>query len=108
MEILRLDQIADNTDVALTIGQELEVTLDENPSTGFRWHLLSGAEPECVLLADNLEPPSEATPGRGGTHRWRFKAASAGSGRIEMAYRQPMERDQAPARTFTLSVSVGR
>jgi len=107
MEIIRVDHKADNTDVALAVGQELEVTLGENPSTGFRWELLSPGEPHCGLVADNFEPPSQAVPGRGGTHRWRFKAASAGSGKIEMAYRRPMEPDQAPARTFKLSVRVG-
>src|SRR5215475_8542759 len=99
MEILRVDQKADNTDVDLAVGQELEVALGENPSTGFRWELLSRGEPQCRLVADNFEPPTEAIPGRGGTRRWRFKAASSGSGKIEMAYRRPMERDQPPART---------
>ena len=106
MGIIRVDHNADNTDVALAVGEELEITLGENPSTGFRWELLSPGEPQCALVAHNFEPPSPAVPGRGGRHHWRFKAASAGSGKIEMVYRRPMERDQAPARTFKLSVRV--
>ena len=45
---------------------------------------------------------------RGGsnTHRWRFRCVSAGSGRIELRYERPWERSGAPAKIFTLKVSV--
>jgi predicted secreted protein len=44
--------------------------------------------------------------GASNTHRWRFRWMSAGSGRIEVRYERLWERSGAPAKIFTLKVSV--
>ena len=107
-EMLRVDQKSNNTEVVLVVGQELEVALPENPTTGFRWESLSSGEPSCVLLDNAFDPPSPAVPGRGGTRRWHFKGEREGSGHIELVYRRATERDQPPAQTFKITVRVQR
>jgi len=106
--MLKVDQKSNNTEVVLAVGQELEIALPENPTTGFRWELVSGGEPSCVPVDNDFDPPSPAVPGRGGTRRWHFKAAREGSGRIELVYRRATERDQPPAQTFKIAARVER
>ena len=107
-EMLRVDQKSNNTEVVLAVGQELEIALAENPTTGFRWELLSSGEPSCVLVDNVFDPPSPVVPGRGGTRRWHFRGAREGSGRIELVYRRATERDKPPAQTFNITARIER
>jgi inhibitor of cysteine peptidase len=101
-----VDEHSDGQAVELAIGQEVEVALPENPTTGYRWRLESSGEPACAGAGDAFEPPDPPTPGRGGTHRWRFRAERAGRGTIALALRRAWERPGAPARTFRVEVVV--
>jgi inhibitor of cysteine peptidase len=105
-----VDERADGTEVELAVGQEIEISLPENPTTGFRWHLGSSGEPACALLDDSFEPPSGASgggsPGQGGRHHWRLEAMQPAQGRVEIMSRRPWEDDQAAARRFTLTIRV--
>jgi len=103
--MLTVDRKDNNSQVVLTTGQELQVALSENPTTGFRWQMKTAGEPVLELLDDKFDSPTSGL-GKGGTRRWRFKAAQRGSADIEMVYRRASEQDQAPAETFRLAVRV--
>jgi inhibitor of cysteine peptidase len=103
--VLTIERKDNNTQVALTVGQEMQVALPENPTTGFRWQMQARGEPILQLLDDTFDPPSPGI-GKGGTRRWRFRAAQKGSAAIEMAYRRAWEQDQSPTETFRLAVRV--
>jgi inhibitor of cysteine peptidase len=105
---MEVDERADGTEVELAVGQVIEISLPENPTTGFRWHLSSSGEPACALLDDSFEPPTGgASPGQGGRHHWRLQAMHPAQGRVEIASRRPWEDDQAAARRFSLTIRVG-
>ena len=104
-EMITVSRKDNNTQVVLTTGQELEVALSENPTTGFRWQMKTAGKPILELLDDKFDSPASGV-GKGGTRRWRFKAAQKGSAGIEMVYRRASEQDQAPAETFRLAVRV--
>ncbi|PYS79634.1 MAG: hypothetical protein DMF66_02050 [Acidobacteria bacterium] len=99
----QLDESVDGREIELTAGQEFELTLRENPSTGFRWRVTADGSPACALVRDGFRAPNEGRPGQGGSHIWQFRAAQAGQGRIEMSYTRTAGE---AARTFTLSVRV--
>ena len=101
--MLTLDESANGQDVELGVGQELEVRLRENPTTGYQWSLTSGATPACRLIKDFPEAPGEAHGG-GRTRHWLFQGAQAGSGTIRLAWRRSWEPQAV--RTFTLLVRV--
>ena len=104
-EMLTVNRKDSNTQVVLSAGQELQVVLLENPTTGFRWQMQSRGEPVLQLVDDSFDPPASGV-GKGGTRRWRFKAAQKGSAGIEIVYRRASEQDQPPAETFRLTVRV--
>jgi inhibitor of cysteine peptidase len=104
-EMLTVYRKDNNTQVVLTVGQELRVALLENPTTGFRWQMQASGEPVLKLLDDKFDSPASGV-GRGGTRRWRLKAAQKGSAGIQLVYRRASDQDQSPAETFRLAVRV--
>ena len=98
-----LDEQADGKDVALAIGEELTLTLRENPTTGYRWDVEKPGTPACELTSDDFVPPSGAAAGAGGHHRWRFRGAKVGHADIALTY----GRFGQTGKTFTLHVTVG-
>ena len=103
--MVHVDHSANNTQTALAVGQKLEISLAENPTTGYRWELKAAGEPACAARGDNFEAPPPGI-GQGGTHRWRFEAVAQGMGNIELVYRRAWEQDKPPAETFRLTVRV--
>ncbi len=105
--MLHLDESSNEREIELGVGEEFEIRLPENPTTGFRWQFASNGEPACVLQSNFFEPAdSTRTPGRGGNHYWRFQAAQVGLESIELVYRRAFEQEKTPTRRFLLHVRV--
>jgi inhibitor of cysteine peptidase len=104
-KMIHVGQSDNGHEVTLAMGQILELSLAENPTTGFRWDLKTKAEPACELVDSTFNPPA-GRPGNGGTHRWQFRAVHSGNGEIELEYRRSWEKDAAPAKVYKLGVRV--
>jgi len=103
----QITEESNGTEIDLATGETVEVRLEENRSTGYKWVLESSskaAEAIFALVGDSFEK-GEAI-GQPGTHRWEFRAERAGSGTISLSYQRPWEESQSPARAFTLKVRV--
>ena len=103
--MLQFDEHSNGNQIELHIGEEFMIILPENPTTGFRWNLISSGEQACTLL-DNSFDLTGSTPGNGGSHSWHFQAVKEGSSKIEFAYRRSWEQDRPPAQNFNVSVHV--
>src|SRR5262245_16002427 len=68
--------------VELARGDELVVSLEANPTTGFRWELTDAAASVLVGAGEpSFEPRGAAgLIGAGGIQTWRFRAERAGQG----------------------------
>lgn len=104
-KMVEIDKSYDGREVTLHVGDAAELTLGENPTTGYRWAFTTKPEPACKLVGDSFDPGGNA-PGAGGTHRWKFEAVSSGTGAVEMQYRRSWEKDAAAGQTFKLSIRV--
>ena len=97
---------ADNgSTVSLATGEEFEVRLAENASTGHQWHVVDINHNIVEVVRDEPIPPATAVPGATGAHVWVFRARADGQSPLSLAYRRSWEGD-APAQTFSLDVSV--
>ncbi|MBI2907360.1 MAG: protease inhibitor I42 family protein [Chloroflexi bacterium] len=93
-------------EVTANVGDQFEIVLDANPSTGFSWAV--GDWDESVLeLKSSDFVPGGALPGAGGPAHWLFVAKGPGRTLFTLEYRRPWETDKPPARTHTVYVSVG-
>lgn len=85
-------------------GEVIQITLDENPTTGYSWDMPT---PEGLILKkDEFIAPDTELAGAPGTHVWQFEADAPGTYTIEGKYVRPWETDAEPAETFTLTVIV--
>ncbi|MGH8445303.1 MAG: protease inhibitor I42 family protein [Solimonas sp.] len=95
--------------VQLSAGQSLEVRLESNPTTGYRWQLTL---PDDAPLRQHGEPEyqagayAEGIVGAGGVETWRFDAARAGRVGLRFEYRRPFEQGLPPGKTVEVVVEV--
>jgi inhibitor of cysteine peptidase len=103
--LVEVDEKDDGRKIDLHTGDELQISLAENPTTGFHWVVEDLARTICDLVADPFESGSPTARGSGGVHHWRLKAKEKGEGKVILNYRRSWET-KAPSKTFTLSIRV--
>jgi len=101
--MLQVDQTFNQREVAVAKLDIFELSLAENPTTGYRWEFKSNGEPVCRLVSTEFDASSGAM-GRGGTRHWRFQVVGTGVATIALEYRRSFETDKPPARAFELTV----
>lgn len=103
---INADKSYDGRSIELRVGDGVQLSLAENPTTGYRWEFVTKPEPYCVVVSDAYVANANGTMGGGGTHGWAFRAVSVGTGTVSLAYRRPWEKDVAPTQTFKLTLVV--
>ncbi|MFC2035398.1 protease inhibitor I42 family protein [Chloroflexota bacterium] len=93
------------------VGEEFEVKLCSNPTTGFKWSEDSQISDPTVLKQKNHEfvgPESEPPPppGTPGQEIWIFETLKQGTTEIYFKYSRPWEGGEKSEWTFTMNVSV--
>jgi len=94
--------------VTLAVGQEFELVLSSNATTGYHWWVVEPIDPAVgTFLA--REYVSDSNPDRkagvGGTEYWAFKAQKAGQSKVTLRYsRAELGGEEAERRTFTIVV----
>ncbi|HCO92627.1 MAG TPA: hypothetical protein DIU00_01530 [Phycisphaerales bacterium] len=101
---------ADNSgQIELELGKLLVVTLESNPSTGYRWDLAENNQSALKQFGQPEYKPSEnsgpRTVGAGGWEIFRFKAINAGQSTLKLVYHRSWE-DVEPLKTFSIQVTV--
>jgi inhibitor of cysteine peptidase len=107
---LNVDDSYNGKEIEMHTGDTFTVTLDSNPSTGFKW-LTQIGDPSVVGTVDNKfvasTPAGQAPlPGTGGYEVWTFKALKAGKTTISMEYSRPWAGGEKAVQTFTLTANV--
>ena len=104
------DVTVDETDnggsVDLEVGQTLEVSLEENPSTGFAWNVTEA--PDAAVIApveDDFDISDPYSDGAGGTRTLLFEAVAPGGTEMLLDYYFQTESDDV-YETFSLTVTV--
>jgi predicted secreted protein len=96
--------------VVLKRGQRLFVTLESNPSTGYRWERVEDPASIVDQVGEVEFRPSETGEppivGAGGWEIFQFKAISSGQMTLQLVYHRPWEEGVEPIKTFSLQVIV--
>ena len=106
-----IDLDAANNGVTLetTSGVTINITLDSNATTGYKWSLVT--EPNAGVLklvsSDYVSPSSSGTPivGAGGKQFWKFQTTGRGTTSFKLAYFRPFDPTQV-AKEFTATIVV--
>ncbi|MDR2982424.1 MAG: protease inhibitor I42 family protein [Puniceicoccales bacterium] len=92
--------------ITLNKGDALTVTLDGNPTTGYRWEYIAGKEAILSLQGDPQFKPASSAIGSPGEVTFNFKARQSGSQSLELVYGRSFEKDQPPLAAYKAKVMV--
>jgi inhibitor of cysteine peptidase len=106
-----LEEPDSGSDIFLVQGDQLQVRLPSNPSTGYGWSI-AGNSPAVLRPTGEpkYDPPAKGGPGAGGTQTFEFRVVGGGGAFLELVYRRPSEKDAPPARrwgVFVAAATVG-
>jgi inhibitor of cysteine peptidase len=102
---LTLTGADDGRAVDVHLGDEVVVSLPENPTTGFRWEVAALRGVQLVGEASfRLAEP--VALGSGGNRTFRFTASDVGLGRIELIHRRSWEGDATALGRFAVDVAI--
>jgi inhibitor of cysteine peptidase len=104
---VKLEGIDDGGRVELEKGQILVVTLESNPTTGYRWERPEGEGDRLLQQLGEAEYHARSNLlGASGTETLRFKATDNGQTELQLVYHRPWEKEAEPERTFTVQVVI--
>lgn len=89
--------------VTVAVGTPLVVQLDESPTTGYAWSLVTAQE-ALPLTADGFEPAAPGSVGGGGLRCLHFNVRRPGDHRLELALMRPWEGAAAAIDRFAATV----
>jgi inhibitor of cysteine peptidase len=97
---------ADNgKSVTIGSGENLQITLDENPSTGFRWDL-DGGDNETLELLNSDYVQAAGGVGGGGQRIWRFKTKNPGDARLLLKRWRSWEGEKSVGERLEFTIRV--
>jgi inhibitor of cysteine peptidase len=106
MTTIPLDMRSSGRAVTVAPGDRLELRLDENTTTGFRWRVEDDTSGVLVLESDAYSRTREGVAGAGGTRELRFAVAKPGQAVLRVTNRRSWEHDQPPRSMFELTVTA--
>jgi inhibitor of cysteine peptidase len=113
-DAIAVDESFNAKEVRMAVGGSLQVALNSNPTTGFKWELVQNSDPAVLEKVSSIfETPMVKRPagepplvGAGGKEFWNFKALKKGASILNMEYSRPWEGGDKAASTFSLTVVV--
>lgn len=102
----RITENMNGQTVKVNAGESFTIRLRGNPTTGYGWQM---ADFDTGVVRQDKEPAYRADSlltGAGGTYLYQFKAAGAGTTRLNFNYLRPWEKDLPPYKTFTITIEV--
>jgi inhibitor of cysteine peptidase len=103
---LLMEETDSGQTVAMTVEQELQISLGSNPSTGYSWEIESALDGILQQIGEPVFMPDTNLPGSGGTEVFTFRAIAAGELSLRLIYHRTWEENVPPIRTFELFITV--
>jgi inhibitor of cysteine peptidase len=99
------DEGNSGSDVTVRAGRTFTISLEGNPTTGYKWEVVEYDERVLKLTGEDFSTSSDRI-GAGGIQEFTFTASKSGTTTVELVHRKPWEKDVEPLRTFTANVRV--
>lgn len=101
----------ENVPIEVNVGDEFNIVLDANATTGYSWSLAKPLDKEVVTLVSNdylIPHPDKNIVGQGGKSQWKFKAIGAGKALITLEYKRSWEKDKPATEKKTYFLLVNK
>jgi inhibitor of cysteine peptidase len=104
-EVMKLTENDAGKTFELRVGDDLEIALPANPTTGYVWEV-SSLEP-TVLKQDKAEfLPGDNAIGSGGMDVIKLHAINEGKSELAFIYHRPFEKNKPPLNTFEINLII--
>ena len=100
-----IDQRDSGSEVSVEVGDEFEVRLESNPTTGYGWVVV--AQPDVIeLVSDDFQAPDTDLVGAGGIEVFVFEATAPGAGELRLEYVRSFDDPPVPAEVVEYQLQV--
>jgi inhibitor of cysteine peptidase len=103
MSTIQINSSFNGKRIQASAGDIIELQLDENPTTGFRWDVSQLDANILELNGDDFQIQSTTGVGGGGTRIFRFNVIGTGNGTVKLSNRQKWSGDEFE--TFEISLA---
>lgn len=87
------------------VGDEINIALDANPTTGYGWSIEKSDGALLTLKQSNYAASSSAI-GSGGTQTLTFVAKGVGTANLQLKYWRSFEGDKSITRQFAVTIQI--
>ena len=91
--------------IAVAMGSQLVVQLDESPTTGYAWAPAEACD-ALPLAGDDFTSAAPGRVGGGGQRRLQFDVRQPGEHRLDLVLMRPWEGADAAVDRFTVTVQA--
>ena len=98
------DSGSDKSTITVKHGDVFNVTLAENPSTGYAWNV--SATSGLTVVDCDVVASQSGLVGSPGVHVWQVTASGAGDQQFSGIYKRPWEPAFGNETTYTLNVKI--
>ncbi len=102
-----LTEVDSGKTISLSPGEQFELALYGNPTTGYQWEIQS-YDAGLISPVDNPGfAQSTSLVGAGGVFKFTFQATAPGNTPLKLVYHRPFEKKAKPLRKFSIAVNIG-
>jgi|PlaIllAssembly_1097288.scaffolds.fasta_scaffold2475863_1 inhibitor of cysteine peptidase len=107
MAAITLTRAEHGKSIEAHVGDVITVTLDENPTTGFRWAIDKSDDVDVVALSSSeYAAAPRSRVGKGGRRVVTFEVRKTGTSTIQLKLWREWEGDQSVTQRFAVKLLV--
>jgi len=91
--------------VEVDVGDKLELSLQENATTGYRWEI-EDLDHKIISVKDEDYQPASGKVGSGGSKKWSLKAIAPGKTECRLKLWRQFEGNSSVQKRFSVTVIV--
>ena len=104
--IMQLTEADSGRVIELDVGDQLNITLPANPTTGFQWEVSNIDSTILRQIGESEFEPASNAVGSGGQFKIRFEVVGAGQTELQLIHHRTFEENVAPIQTFEVNITV--
>jgi inhibitor of cysteine peptidase len=91
--------------ITVHVGDEIDIALDSNPTTGFDWAIDKNNDSLLALKQMEYQASSNAI-GSGGTDTFKFVTKNAGTVNLQLKYWRSFEGDRSIIHRYAVTIQI--
>jgi len=95
-----------NQSIVLNTGKTFEITLPENPTTGYAWSMEVSNQSIVKEISHSYTAHKSGRIGAAGDGLWTFRTLSIGAVDITASYERPWDDNDKPTKVITFTLQI--